>query len=100
MLTGSKKELGMALNEVKSATWYSELSQEDKDYVIQETKDFYTPPDKYENTLLNLWIGKDWDVWTEHCRRFYPHYNGEALGGAEVRMLKRRYVSEKLKQTK
>ena len=95
MLTGSKKEVGMALNEMKSSDWFKALGEEDKSYVLQETKQLYAPPEKYENTLLNLFLQQGYEEeFLRYRREIYPYAVGDT---GEVRMLKRLFVSAKLK---
>lgn len=87
-----QKALGMAQAEVKNAEWFKELNQEGRDFVLQQTKEYYTPPNAMENTLLNLAI-MDWNKWVNYAKEAHPYYNGEAFGSGEVRLLKRQYFT-------
>ena len=89
-----KKQLGIALNELKAAAWFKDLSPDDQQFAIQSTKDFYTPPNPMENTCLNLAISayQLTEKWQQFCQEHFPWAN-PVLGNAQVNLSKRAFFT-------
>lgn len=61
----------MALKALKEAQWYQDLSTEDQKDILKSTKQYYSPPDKMQNTLMNIYL----DLKRPEYRRLHEEYN-------------------------
>lgn len=90
-----KKELGMCLQEIKSSEWFKELSTDLQEIVLSDTKEIYSPPDKIQNTLINMSLKYSgyWDKWVKNCYDNFP-WADPIKGNAEVNIHKRNFNSK------
>lgn len=92
-----KKELGIALQEIKASAWFAELHKDDQGYVLDETKKLYNPPNDIENCMLNITIEvggfiKEYKKFTEDE---LPYMSNNLFSNtAQDRFLKRALVSD------
>lgn len=89
----------MALSEVKNSDWYKELSKDMQEEAIKQQKEYYTPPDNMQNTLLNLTLGNEeypnvWKDWLELLQNEAPWADPKMTRGA-VGLLKQQFFTEK-----
>ena len=92
-----KKQLGLALNDMKQADWFKELDSNTQKDAIDQVKEYYTPPDAMENTLLNIAITAKEKLgdWNRIKKEVYPHLP-EASEPMYVRLTKRLFYSNEI----
>ena len=92
-----KKELGLSLNEIKSADWFKQLDENEQKYALGSVKATYTPPNNMEETLLNITLHHSgWEEeWATLCARLFP-WGNPIQGGAEIGLAKRAFFTRKL----
>lgn len=103
MFENYKKELGISLQEMKSADWFKDLPKESQELAIQNTKEFYTPPNKMENTILNIALNQylsdfpfsniSWKKWLDYCAKNFTWAN-PTIGNGQINLHKRRFASD------
>lgn len=97
-MSNYKKQMNMALNEMKKEPWFIELDAKTQKMVIDQTKEFYTPPNNIELTLMNIAIQPLWHEWEDLCKNQFP-WADPTDGGADVRLAKRNFVSMNMHRT-
>ena len=92
-----KKELALALQEIKKSNWFAELEKQDQEHCIEMQKAYFTPPNFMQNTLLNACMVQlnIMDAWLRRCANNFPWAN-PYLSGGEVSLEKVRFFNENI----
>ncbi len=73
MRVNLKKELGLALGEVKNSNWFKELDKETQAIALEQQKNYYTPPRDEAHFFLNSFVENHCkDEWLEYMKQNLP----------------------------
>lgn len=97
IVKNAKKELGLSLQEMKSAQWFIDLPKELQDEAIAQEKASFTPPDQISNTLTNIDLqGRGlWGDWVKLCFEHFP-WGDPKNGSAEIKLTKRNFYTARI----
>ncbi len=93
MRVNLKKELGLALEDVKGSDWFKSLDKETQAIALEQQKDYYTPPRQSSHTLLNIFVSTYCQTeWDEYRVKHLP-WAGNGNEGGDIAWHKQQFAA-------